>query len=86
MEANKLREFEEKCRKHDWTYDWSEDSVTWDKGAAERTELNKLFDAFEGIDRLDAIRILEHLCAGSDAAAISEIDLSERKDNGSDSH
>lgn len=57
MEANKLREFEEKCRKHDWTYDWSEDSVTWDKGAAERTELNKLFDAFEGIDRLDAIRI-----------------------------
>lgn len=57
MEANKLREFEEKCRKHDWTYDWSEDSVTWDKGSAERTELNKLFDAFEGIDRLDAIRI-----------------------------
>ena len=57
MEASKLREFEEMCRKHDWTYDWSEDSSTWDKGAAERAELNKFFDAFQGMDRLEALRI-----------------------------
>ena len=57
MEASKLREFEEMCRKHDWTYDLSEDSSTWDKGAAERAELNKFFDAFQGMDRLEALRI-----------------------------
>ena len=57
MEASKLREFEEMCRKHDWTYDWSEDSSTWDKGAVERAELNKFFDAFQGMDRLEALRI-----------------------------
>jgi hypothetical protein len=57
MEASKLRELEEMCRKHDWTYDWSEDSSTWDKGAAERAELDKFFDAFQGMDRLEALRI-----------------------------
>ena len=57
MEASKLREFEEMGRKHDWTYDWAEDSSTWDKGAAERAELNKFFDAFQGMDRLEALRI-----------------------------
>lgn len=57
MEASKLREFEEMCRKHDWTYDWSEDSSTWNKGAAERADLDKLFDTFQGIDRLVALRI-----------------------------
>jgi len=57
METSKLREFEEMCRKHDWTYDWSEDSSTWNKGAAERAELDKLFDIFQDIDQLVAVLI-----------------------------
>lgn len=57
METVKLREFEEMCKKHDWTYDWSEDSCVWDKGNAERKELDKRFDSFQGIDQLVALRI-----------------------------
>lgn len=57
MDTAKLREFEEMCRTHDWTYDSSENSGTRDKGGAEHVELDKRFDAFQGIDQLAAIRI-----------------------------
>ena len=57
MKASQLREFEEMCRKHDWTYEWSDDSQVRHSGASARTSLEQVFKSFQGLDHFVAVRI-----------------------------
>ena len=57
MEASKLREFEEMCRKHDWTYEWSDDPQERYSGASARASLEQVFKSFQGLDHFAAVRI-----------------------------
>lgn len=37
---DKLEEFEELCKVHDWFYDYSDDHSVWKKGEAMQKEIN----------------------------------------------
>ena len=38
------------CRRHDWTYDYSDDHSVWDNGKNERNYLNHLKQYLDAID------------------------------------